>query len=661
MGSEFHLFLCRAETRRVLWLMGSVFAFVILVQYLELPYGTLIGSLFSGLNSNRMNNNNTHLNVTAGFDGKIKINDYNFLIESKTSGNPENTALVQQSTQPNDRSGVELLKSNGTLAPDTAKKVGYIFNGNNENVAPMLEDQRKDDIVPLAWNVASLPMISPLRQFNDNLTTRVSSHNRHGATTTRNDEVAGLVPLNSNAALRPMNSPAPSVSLRHVGDNSTAVASSHNPYSVTTTPNEATRVSRNGSTMTNSPVVKEATDRPEKGVVSISEMTKMMLRSHPSSLLTKPMWSSASDEGLRSAKSQIECAANIIVDPGLHAPVYLNVSKFKRSYELMERNLKVYIYREGKRPVFHQPRLKGIYASEGWFMKQLKASQHFLTNDPNKAHLFYLPFSSQILGEVVYVPGSHSFTNLKAYLKNYVDLIKGRYPFWNRTQGADHFLIACHDWAPEETRHEMANCIKSFCNADLKEGFKLGKDASLPETNIGSADPSRSLGGKRPSQREFLAFFAGSMHGYVRPILLKYWQNKDPNMKIFGQMRKTDYIQHMKSSRYCICARGYEVNSPRVVEAISYECVPVIISDNFVPPFLETLNWESFAVFVQEKDIPNLKSILESIPLRRYLKLYNNVKKVQQHFLWHSEPVKYDIFHMILHSIWYNRVFQIAY
>ncbi|KAJ8531358.1 hypothetical protein K7X08_026792 [Anisodus acutangulus] len=379
--------------------------------------------------------------------------------------------------------------------------------------------------------------------------------------------------------------------------------------------------------MTKTPVVKEESDKPVEGVVSISEMTNMLLQSHPSNLLTNPMWSKASDEELLSAKSQIESAANIIGDLGLHAPVYHNVSKFKRSYELMEQNLKVYIYAEGKRPVFHQSRLTGIYASEGWFMKQLKASQHYLTNDPKKAHLFYLPFSSQILEEVVYVPNSHSFTNLKAYLKNYVDLIKGRYPYWNRTQGADHFLVACHDWAPEETRREMANCIKSLCNADLKEGFKLGKDASLPETNIGSADPSKTLGGKRPSQRKFLAFFAGSMHGYVRPILLKHWQNKDPNMKIFGLMRKTDYIRHMKSSKYCICARGYEVNSPRVVEAISYECVPVIISDNFVPPFLETLNWESFAVFVQEKDIPNLKAILDSISLRRYLTLYNNVLK----------------------------------
>jgi hypothetical protein len=42
----------------------------------------------------------------------------------------------------------------------------------------------------------------------------------------------------------------------------------------------------------------------------------------------------------------------------------------------------------------------------------------------------------------------------------------------------------------------------------------------------------------------------------------------------------------------------------------------VIISDNFVPPFFEVLNWESFAVFVMEKDIPNLKNILLSIPER---------------------------------------------
>ena len=83
-------------------------------------------------------------------------------------------------------------------------------------------------------------------------------------------------------------------------------------------------------------------------------------------------------------------------------------------------------------------------------------------------------------------------------------------------------------------------------------------------------------------------------------------------MKIFGPMphgiaSKMSYIQYKKSSKYCICPKGYELNSPRVVDAIFYECVPVIISDNFVPPFFEVLNWEAFSVIVAEKDIPYLQ------------------------------------------------------
>lgn len=210
----------------------------------------------------------------------------------------------------------------------------------------------------------------------------------------------------------------------------------------------------------------------------------------------------------------------------------------------------------------------------------------------------------------------------------------------------------------------MANCIRALCNADVKEHFQFGKDVSLPETFVRKArNPLKDIGGKPPSKRQTLAFYAGNMHGYLRPILLQHWgNNHDPDMQIFGKLPRSkdnkNYINYMKSSKYCICPRGYEVNSPRVVEAIFYECVPVIISDNFIPPFFETLNWESFAVFVAEKDIPNLKNILLSIPEKTFFRMHMRVKKVQQHFLWHPKPVKYDLFHMILHSIWYNRVFQ---
>lgn len=331
----------------------------------------------------------------------------------------------------------------------------------------------------------------------------------------------------------------------------------------------------------------------------------------------------------------------------------------------MEQKLKVYVYKEGKRPVFHQPLLKGIYASEGWFMKQMENNRQYVVRDPRKANMFYMAFSSRFLEFSLYVRNSHNRTNLRRHLQNYVDTIAGRHPFWNRTSGTDHFLVACHDWAPYETKHTMERSIRALCNADLAEGFRVGKDVSLPETYVRSGrNPQRDIGGKPANERPILAFYAGNMHGYLRSILLEYWGNKTADMKLYGPMpagvkSKMKYRNYMKTSKYCLCPRGYEVNSPRVVEAIFYECVPVIISDNYVPPFFEVLNWVEFAVFVPELDIPRLNQILRSISDDKYLSLQMGVRKVQKHFLWHVKPVKYDLFHMILHSIWYNRVHTI--
>ncbi|KAJ0985824.1 hypothetical protein J5N97_004180 [Dioscorea zingiberensis] len=378
------------------------------------------------------------------------------------------------------------------------------------------------------------------------------------------------------------------------------------------------------------------------------------------------------DEQLLYARIEIENAENAPLASEdadeLYAPLFRNVSVFRRSYELMEKILKVYIYPDGSRPIFHTPNLRGIYASEGWFLKLMEENKKFVVKDPRKAHLFYLPYSSRQLELAIYVPESHDLKPLSHFLKDYVNNISAKYPFWNRTKGADHFLVACHDWGPyTTTAHQelRKNTMKALCNADVSEGiFVRGKDVSLPETTIRTPKrPLRFLGGRPVSQRSILAFFAGNMHGRVRPILLKYWE-KDKDMKIYGPLpnrvaREMSYIHHMKTSRFCICPMGYEVNSPRIVEAIYYECVPVIIADNFVPPLDEVLDWSAFSVIIAEKDIPNLKTILLSISLRNYVSMHNNVKRLQKHFLWHNKPEKYDLFHMILHSLWFNRLNQV--
>ncbi|XP_004508933.1 probable glycosyltransferase At5g25310 isoform X1 [Cicer arietinum] len=374
-------------------------------------------------------------------------------------------------------------------------------------------------------------------------------------------------------------------------------------------------------------------------------------------------------EALVYAKKEIDHAPLVNEDPNLYAPLFRNISVFKRSYELMETILKVYIYRDGARPIFHRPPLKGIYASEGWFMKLMEENKQFVTKDPERAHLFYLPYSAHQMELTLYVHGSHNLKPLSNFLRDYVNEIAAKYPFWNRTHGSDHFLVACHDWGPYTVsgHEELArNTIKALCNADLSERiFIAGRDVSLPETTIRAPRrPLRHIGGNRASLRPILAFFAGSMHGRVRPTLLKYWGGeKDEDMKIYKRLplkvsQKMTYIQHMKSTKYCLCPMGFEVNSPRIVEAIYYECVPVIIADNFVLPLSDVLDWSAFSVVVAEKDIPRLKEILLSIPMRKYVAMQNNVKMVQKHFLWNPKPMRYDMFHMILHSIWFNKLNQ---
>lgn len=146
------------------------------------------------------------------------------------------------------------------------------------------------------------------------------------------------------------------------------------------------------------------------------------------------------------ARRGIENAPIVKNDQELYAPAFWNLSVFKRSYELMEKTLKVYIYKEGEKPIFHQPVLDGIYASEGWFMKQIEENSKFVVSDPGKAHLFYMPFSSSTLRYALFVPGPHAKRPLLQYLNDYIQLISTKYPFWNRTGGANHFLVACHDW-----------------------------------------------------------------------------------------------------------------------------------------------------------------------------------------------------------------------
>jgi hypothetical protein len=113
----------------------------------------------------------------------------------------------------------------------------------------------------------------------------------------------------------------------------------------------------------------------------------------------------------------------------------------------MEKRLKIYVYREGRKPLVHDGPCKDIYSTEGVFIHELKRPGNaFATRDPSAAHVFFLPFSVSKMVSYLYEPDSLDMGPLLRFADDYVRMIASRYPFWNRSSGSDHFMLACHDW-----------------------------------------------------------------------------------------------------------------------------------------------------------------------------------------------------------------------
>lgn len=109
----------------------------------------------------------------------------------------------------------------------------------------------------------------------------------------------------------------------------------------------------------------------------------------------------------------------------------------------------------------------------------------------------------------------------------------------------------------------------------------------------------------------------------------------------------------MQRSIFCLCPLGWAPWSPRLVEAVVFGCIPVIIADDIVLPFADAIPWEEIGVFVAEKDVPYLDTILTSIPvhviLRKQRLLAN--PSMKQAMLFPSPAQPGDAFHQILNGL----------
>nr|XP_009797382.1 PREDICTED: probable glycosyltransferase At5g03795 isoform X3 [Nicotiana sylvestris]XP_009797383.1 PREDICTED: probable glycosyltransferase At5g03795 isoform X3 [Nicotiana sylvestris] len=324
-------------------------------------------------------------------------------------------------------------------------------------------------------------------------------------------------------------------------------------------------------------------------------------------------------------------------------------------YKEMNKSLKIYVYPHQKADPFSNVLLAvdfepgGNYASESYFKKVLVTS-HFTTKDPSNADLFFLPFSIARLRHDPRV----GIDGIKDFIKSYIFNISHKYPYWNYSNGADHFYVACHSigrFAMEKAIDVKINAIQVVCSSSyFVSAYIPHKDASLPQIwpRLGS-EPNLA-----PYKRKKLGFFAGTINSPVREKLLEWWGNDSDIFVHFGRLERS-YTEELLDSKFCLHVKGYEVNTARVADALFYGCVPVIIANHYDLPFADILDWKHFSVIVATLDIPLLKKILQGITQQEYLMLHSNVLKVRKHFQWHMSPVDFDAFYMVMYELWLRR------
>ncbi|KAK6262044.1 hypothetical protein QUC31_007860 [Theobroma cacao] len=335
--------------------------------------------------------------------------------------------------------------------------------------------------------------------------------------------------------------------------------------------------------------------------------------------------------------------------------------------------LKVFVYelpsKYNKKILQKDPRcLNHMFAAE-IYMHRFLLSSPVRTLNPEEADWFYTPVYTTCDLTPNGLPLPFKSPRM---MRSAIQLISSNWPYWNRTEGADHFFLVPHDFGAcfhyQEEKAIERGILPLLQRATLVQTFGQRNHVCLKEGSITIppyAPPQKMQTHLIPEKtpRSIFVYFRGLFYDvgndpeggyYARGARAAVWENfKDNPLFDISTEHPTTYYEDMQRAVFCLCPLGWAPWSPRLVEAVIFGCIPVIIADDIVLPFADAIPWEEIGVFVDEKDVPNLDTILTSIPpeviLRKQRLLANPSMKQAMLFPQPAQPG--DAFHQVLNGL----------
>lgn len=74
-----------------------------------------------------------------------------------------------------------------------------------------------------------------------------------------------------------------------------------------------------------------------------------------------------------------------------------------------------------------------------------------------------------------------------------------------------------------------------------------------------------------------------------------------------------NFVDLLKDSKFCLIPRGRRLGSYRFLEALSFGCIPVVLSDSWVRPFDDIIDWSSAIIQFEENMLLQVPDILRDL------------------------------------------------
>ncbi|CAG2060232.1 unnamed protein product [Timema podura] len=113
----------------------------------------------------------------------------------------------------------------------------------------------------------------------------------------------------------------------------------------------------------------------------------------------------------------------------------------------------------------------------------------------------------------------------------------------------------------------------------------------------------------------------------------KYWKHsKDERCDVDNaEYDKYDYNMLLENSTFCLIPRGRRLGSFRFLEALQAGCIPVLLSNKWVLPFAQVIDWNKAVIWADERLLFQIPNVVRSVDFARVLAL-----KQQTQVLWES-------------------------